>query len=144
MGRRAPNLVRREETICRTHDRSVHQVPGLSPGVIAAITVVEHGLLEPGDVARELRRWDMLARRGGVYRPGSDPCGIPQCCGPGPRGALAQAIQYLPGRAKPGLRRMVSLIDQVYLRHTRPDPLADPGAPWWERRRPVGWPRSHA
>lgn len=135
MGRRAPEVVRRAETICRTHDRAVHRVPGLSRGGIAAVTVVEHGQLEPGDVGRELRRWQALARRGWVYRPGSDPCGIPQCCGPGPRGVLQQAIRYLPQRAKPGLRRVVRQVDEVYLRQTLPDPLADPASPWWERRR---------
>jgi len=109
--------------------------------VIAAVTVVEHGRLEPGDVARQLRRWDELARRGWVYRPGSDPCGITQCCGPGPRGILEQAIAYLPRRAKPGLRRVVAQVDEVYLRRTLPDPLADRASPWWERRRPAGWPR---
>lgn len=141
MGRRAPKAVRREETICRTHEQAIHYVCGLSPGVIAAIIVVEHGPLKPGDIARELRRWEALARLGRVYRPGSDPCDVPQCCGPGPRGALEQAIRYLPRRAKPGLRRLVSQVDEVYLRRTLPDPLADPGAPWWERRRPAGWPR---
>jgi hypothetical protein len=92
VGRRAPNVVRREETICRSHERALHRVRGLSPGEIAALTVVEHGQLEPGDVGRELRRWEALAGRGW---PGSDPCGIPQCCGPGPRGVLEQAIGYL-------------------------------------------------
>jgi hypothetical protein len=133
-------VVRREETICRSHERALHRVRGLCPGEIAALTVVEHGQLEPGDVGRELRRWEALARRGWVYRPGSDPCGIPQCCGPGPRGVLEQAIGYLPRRAKPGLRRVVRQVDEVYLRQTLPDPLADPASPWWERRRPAGWP----
>jgi hypothetical protein len=142
VGRRVPKAVRREETLCRTHERTVHYVRGLSPGVIAAIVAVEHGPLEPGDVAYELLRWEALARRGEVYRPGSDPCGVPQCCGPGPRSALERAIRYLPRRAKPGLRRVVSQVDEVYLRRTLPDPLADPRAPWWERRRPAGWPRS--
>ena len=135
-------MVRREEAICRTHERAVHYVPGLSPGVIAAITVIEHGPLKPGFVARELRRWEQLAERGRVSRPASHPCGEPACCGPGPRGFLEDAIRHLPARAKPGLRRMVERADEVYLSHTLPDPLADPGAPWWERRRPVGWPRS--
>lgn len=142
MGRRAPKVVRGAETICRTHDRAVHRVTGLSPGVIAAITVVEHELLEPGAVARELRRWETMARAGSVHRPGSHPCGVPECCGPGPRGALEEAIRYLPRRAKPGLRRLVGRIDEIYIARTRPDPLADPGAPWWERR--FGWtPADH-
>lgn len=96
--------------------------------------------MEPGEVDRALRLWEALARRGWVYRPGSDPCGISQCCGPGPRGVLELAIGYLPRRAKPGLRRVVRQVDEVYLRQTLPDPLADPGSPWWERRRPAGWP----
>ena len=142
MGRRSPSVVRREEAICRTHERAVHFVPGVSPGVNAAITVIEHGPLEPGFVARALGRWEELARRGAVYRPGSDPCGELECCGPGPRGFLEQAIGSLPARARPGLRRVVRRADEVYLSHTLPDPLADPQAPWWERRRPIGWPRS--
>jgi hypothetical protein len=135
-------VVRREEAICRTHERAVHYLPGVSPGVIAAVTVAEHGPLDPGFVARELRRWEQMARRGTVYRPASHPCGEEQCCGPGPRGFLEEAIRHLPARARPGLRRMISRADQVYLSHTLPDPLADPQAPWWERRRPIGWPRS--
>jgi hypothetical protein len=100
MGRRSPSVVRHEEAICRTHERAVHFVPGVSSGVNAAITV-EHGPLEPGFVARELGRWDELARRGAVYRPGSDPCGELECCGPGPRRFLEQAIGWLPARAGP-------------------------------------------
>jgi hypothetical protein len=129
-------VVRREETVCRTHERAVHLVPGLSPGTNAAIVIVEHGLLSPGRVARDLRRWQELARRGAVWRPGSEPCGIWDCCGPGPRGMLEMAIRYLPRPAKPGLRRVVGRADAVYLRRTRPDPVADPSAPWWERRMP--------
>src|SRR5215831_7149347 len=127
MGRRPPKAVRREETICRSHERAVHYVPGLSPGVIVAITAVEHGLLRPGDVARAMRRWEASARDGYVSRPESNPCGVPGCSGPGSRDLLEQAIRYLPRRAKPGLRRMVSAVDEVYLRQTMPDPLADPG-----------------
>ena len=140
MGRRVPKVVRGAETICRTHDRAVHRVAGLSPGVIAAITVVEHELLEPGAIARDLRQWETMARAGSVHRPGSHPCGAPECCGPGPRGALEETIRNLPPRVKPGLRRLVGRIDEIYMARTRPDPLADPGAPWWERRRPAGWP----
>lgn len=134
-------MVRRAETVCWTHEQAVHHVAGLSLGVVAAIISLEHGPLEPGDVARALRDWESLARRGLVYRPGSNPCGIPQCCGPGPRGVLEEAIRYLPRRAKPGLRRVVRQIDELYLSRTLPDPLADLGSPWWERRRPAGWPR---
>jgi hypothetical protein len=140
VGRRSPGVVRREETICRTHERAVHCVPGLGPGVIAAIMIVEHGPLEPGSVSRELRRWEQLAQRGRVYRPASNPCGEAACCGPGPRGFLEQAIGCLPARARPRLRRLVRSADEIYLSHTLPDPLADPQAPWWERRRPIGWP----
>ena len=95
--------------------------------MIAAITVVEHGPLEPGFVARELRRWEQLAERGSVHRPASNPCGEPECCGPGPRGFLEEVIGRLPARATPGLRRVVRRVDGVYLSHTLPDPLADPG-----------------
>lgn len=142
VGRRAPKVVRHEETICWTHKRALHQVHGLGPGVIGAITALEHGPLEPGEVACELRRWEALARRGGVYRPSSNPCGESACCGHGPRGVLDEVIQGLPRWAKPELRRVVERVDEVYLRNTLPDPLADPGAPWWERRRPIGWPRA--
>jgi hypothetical protein len=69
--------------------------------VIAAITAAEHGPLEPGEIAAAFRAWETMARQGGVYRPASNPCGYPRCCGP--------------------------------------DPRADPDAPWWERRRPIGW-----
>jgi hypothetical protein len=140
VGRRTPKAVRREETVCRTHERAVHHVRGLSPAVMTAVIAVEHGRLSPGAVARALDRWEELASRGGVYRPGSELCGIPECCGPGPRGILADAIRYLPRRAKAGLGRVVRRVDEIYLSRTLPDPLANPGTPWWERRRPAGWP----
>jgi hypothetical protein len=141
VGRRAPKVVRREETICRTHDRAVHRVPGLSPGETAAVTEVEHGswslvMLAVRCAAR--RRWragDGCTARDRI-RAVSRSAG-----GPGSRGVLEQAISCLPRRAKPGLRRVVRQVDQVYLRQTLPDPLAEPGSPWWERRRPAGWPR---
>jgi hypothetical protein len=107
---------------------------------MAAITTIEHGPLEPGSVARALRGWERLARRGHVYRPASNPCGEPECCGPGTRAILADAIRCLPARAKPALRHVVNAADQVYLSNTLPDPLADAQAAWWERRRPIGWP----
>jgi hypothetical protein len=138
--RRRPNVVRRDETICRTHERTAHDVPGLSPSVIGAITVAEHGQLVPGFVSEQLRLWQQLAKHGGVYRPGSNPCGIPECCGYGPRGNLEMAIGRLPARARSALRQVVRNADEAYLSHTLPDPLADPQAPWWERRRPIGWP----
>ena len=71
--------------------------------VNVAITIAEHGPLVPGQIAEAYKAWEAMARRGRVYRPASDPCGIPQCCG------------------------------------SLPDPLADPDAPWSERRRPIGW-----
>ena len=108
--------------------------------VNAAITAVEHGALEPGEIASAFRSWESIARQGRVWRAASNPCGIPQCCGPGPRGDLEQAIRMLPRRAKPGLRQAVTRLDEMYLSHTLPDPLADPDASWWERRRPIGWP----
>jgi hypothetical protein len=126
--------------VCRTHERSAHYVPGLRLSVIAAIVIIEHGLQKPGSVSRELRRWEQLAQRGGVYRPASSPCGESACCGPGPRGFLEQTIGCLPAQGRPGLRRLVQRVDEIYLSHTLPDPLADPQAPWWERRRPIGWP----
>jgi hypothetical protein len=53
---------------------------------------------------------------------------------------LELAIGRLPARVSPSLRQVVRRADEVYLSHTLPDPLADPDAPWWERRRPIGWP----
>ena len=105
----------------------------------AVITIAEHGPLVPGQVAGAFRTWERMARQGGVYRSASNPCGYPQCCGSGPRGQLEQAIRALPRRAKPGLRQAVGRLDQIYLSRTLPDPRADPDAPWWERRRPIGW-----
>jgi hypothetical protein len=107
--------------------------------VNAAITIAEHRPLVPGQIAEAYKAWETTAGRGRVYRPASNPCGIPQCCGPGPRGILEQAIRSLSRRAKPGLRQAVSRLDAIYLNPTLPDPLADPDAPWWERRRPIGW-----
>jgi hypothetical protein len=142
VGRRSATLVRRQEAVCRSHERAVHEVPGLSRVVIAGIAEAEHDRLTPGTVARQLRRWAELAARGSVYRPASHPCGEPECCGPAPRGVLEEAICCLQERGRPALRQAVSRIDEVHLRNTLADPLADPAEPWWERRRPAGWPRA--
>jgi hypothetical protein len=115
MGRRPPGVVRHAETVCRSHERAAHCVHGLSAGVIAAVTVLEHGRLQPGDVARALRRWEAAARRGEVYRPGSEPCGVAECCGPGPRDVLEEAIRGLPRRSRPALRQMVGQVDATFL-----------------------------
>jgi len=37
----------------------------------------------------------------------------------------------------------VRRLDEIYLSRTLPDPFADPEAPWYERRRPIGWPPPH-
>lgn len=97
--------------------------------MIEAITAAEHGPLVPGFMSQQLRRWEQLAQRGRVYRPASNPCGVPECCGLGPRGNLEMAIGCLPARAGLALRRVVGRVDEVYLSHTLPDPLADPQAP---------------
>jgi hypothetical protein len=83
--------------------------------VIAAVTVLEHGRLQPGDVARALRQWEAAALRGEVHRPGSEPCGVAECCGPGPRDVLVEAIRGLPRRARPALRQMVGQVDATSL-----------------------------
>lgn len=74
---------------------------GLRPAVMAAVTLVEHGNFAPGDVAGALRRWEPLARSGAVYRPASNVCGVPECCGLGSRGVLGEAIRALPDWARP-------------------------------------------
>jgi hypothetical protein len=107
----------------------VHYVPGVGHGEI------EHGPLAPGQVARELRLWEELARSGLTGAPGS--CGIIECCGTRPRGTLDDAIRLLPPRAKPVLARLVRRADRVYLSRTWPDLYASPQAPWWERRMPA-------
>jgi hypothetical protein len=102
--------------------------------VQAAIIEIEHGPLTPGQVARELRLWEGLARQGITAAPGS--CGITECCGTYPRETLADAIRLLPPRAKPVLARLVRRADLVYLSRTWPDPYARPQDSWWDRRMP--------
>lgn len=134
MPRRRPATVRSAETICSSHDKAAHYIPGVGPGVIAAIIVLEHGRLCPGQIAGAFRRWEILAKSSSVYRAASNPCGYEECCGRGPRGLLEDVLHLLPERARPGYRRAVGRIDQIYLRRTRPDPCVSPDAPWWERR----------
>ena len=131
MGRRPPSAVRRSETRCRTHERAAHNVPGVGRGVQAAIIEIEHGQLTLGEVARELRLWERLAR--------GEPagCGLIECCGTHARGTLAEAIRLLPPRARPVLARLVRRADLVYLRRTWSDPHAEPEEYWWLRR--VWW-----
>jgi len=76
-------------------------VTGLSPRTIAAITAVEHELLEPGAIARESGRWENDGTQQFGAQAGVSSVRVPECCGSGPRGALEEAIRYLPGRAKP-------------------------------------------
>ena len=139
MGRRRPGIVRREERICRTHERSVHRVGGLGPAAVAAIEILEHDQLTPGAVARALKQWEAGARDGRAYLPGSTLCGHEECCGTWPRAVLSDALRGLPRRVRPDLLRLVERADEIYRRETLPDPLADPAAPWWERRQPAGW-----
>lgn len=140
MPRKVPGEVRGQGAACWSHERSLHWVDGLGPRVNAAIAVLEHTKLRPGDVGRALRRWETRAKLGDAHRPGSNHCGIGECCGPGPRGILKEAIHGLPGWAKPYLRRRIAPVDSLFVARTMPDPLAELNAPWWERRRPVGWP----
>ncbi|HEY6309423.1 MAG TPA: hypothetical protein VIY52_01240 [Streptosporangiaceae bacterium] len=127
MARRAPSTVRAVDTICYSHDRAVHRASGLGPAVSSAIAVIEHQLSHPGQVAREFRRWQVLADHG-LYR-APDDCGVPECCGPEPRELLEVVIGQLPGRARPAFRRAVQSIDAKYLSApalSSPDPaIAD-------------------
>jgi hypothetical protein len=100
-------VVRCDKTICHTRDRAVYHARGVSLGVIAAITTVEHGSLELGRRCSLAARWEALAPSGSVYRPRPRiHAAYFQCCGLGPPGVLELAIRNLPRRAKPGLRRM--------------------------------------
>jgi hypothetical protein len=132
--RRAPSVVRRTETICRSHPSSAHHVDGLPPFVVAAIAVVEHTSLFPGMVSRAFRQWEVLAYQALHHDPSY--CGVPSCCGPGPRAILEAAIRGVPRRAKLPLLSKVRPIDEVYLLRTLPDLHAQAGHPWWEQRVP--------
>ena len=136
MARRPPAAVRQRETICRSHDRAVHQVDGLSRGVTAVIAVIEHGQIVPGSTKAALRRWRRLAVNAAVYRPASSLCGIEECCGPGPRAILETVLRRLPAWARPQFQRVIEPADAFFLARTLPDPCADRDAPWWEQRIP--------
>lgn len=144
MARRPPSAVRQREATCRSHDRAVHQVGGLSGGVTAAITVIEHGHLVPGSTRAAFGQWRRLAVNAAVCRPASNSCGIEDCCGPGPRAVLETVLYRLPGWARPEFRRVIKPVDELFLAGTLPDPCAGPGAPWWEQRIPRGLPVSMA
>jgi len=101
MARRPPPAVRQRETICRSHDRLVHQVDGFSRRLTAAITLIEHGRLFPGTTKAAVRQWRRLAVTSAVYRSASSPCGIEECCGPGPRATLETVLRRLPAWAQP-------------------------------------------
>jgi hypothetical protein len=129
--------VRQRETICRSHDRLVHQVDGFSRRLTAAITLIEHGRLFPGTTKAAVRQWRRLAVTSAVYRSASSPCGIGECCGPGPRATLETVLRRLPTWAQPEFRQVIGPTDELFLARTLQDPCADPGAPWWEQRIPV-------
>jgi hypothetical protein len=128
--------VRQREVICRSHDRAIHQVDGLSCGVTAAITVIEHGHLLPGSTRSALSRWRRLAVNAAVYRPASETCGIEECCGPGPRAVLETVLRRLPAWGRPEFWRVIKPADELFLARTLPDPCAGRDAPWWEQRIP--------
>jgi hypothetical protein len=130
--------VRQREAICRSHDRAVHQVGGLSSGVTAAITVIEYDQLVPGSTKTALRQWRRFAVTSAVYRPASNLCGIQECCGLSPRAILETALHRLPEWSRPEFRRVIKPVDELSLAGTRSDPFADPDAPWWERRISMG------
>jgi hypothetical protein len=109
-------------------------VGGLGPAVAGAIAVIEHELLYSGQVAREFRRWQVLADCG-QYR-ALDNCGVPECCGPEPRELLETVIRRLPAHARPAFRVAVQRIDAQYVSKTVPDCSAPPDERWWERRMP--------
>jgi hypothetical protein len=48
--------------------------------------------------------------------------------------ALEQALQALPRRSARRLRHLLDPLDALFAARTLPDPLADPGSPWWRRR----------
>ena len=109
---------------------------GLSRGVTAAVTVIEHGYLLPGSTRSALWRWRRLAVNAAVYRPASEPCGIEECCGPGPRAVLETVLGRLPAWARPEFWRVIKPADELFVARTLPDPCAGTGAPWWEQRIP--------
>jgi hypothetical protein len=131
-----PNVVRLEDTTCRTRERTVHHVHGLAPGVIAAIIFVGQRPLEPRFGARELCHWEHLA----ACHPASSPVRPP--------GVLRASARSVPGGGsrvpvishEAGNQRVVRHADAVCLRHTVSAPTNSVAARRKDRRaRPASW-----
>ena len=92
------------------------------------------GRLAPGDVARALGPWEALARREGMYRPGSDPVASRRAAGQGGR----------PCYRQPGCDAARPVVVAAYLRLGRPSTAETPARTWpgrpaIPRRRTWSW-----
>ncbi|MFI2779097.1 hypothetical protein [Streptomyces sp. ALB3] len=110
-------------------------VPGLSGAANAAIRVLERDRLTPGMVSVALSVWSARVHgTGRRWRRWEAEFTCP-CCGEGwARDTLREALTTLPPWAAAELRVRVERLDEVLLRRTRHEPMADPESAWWHRR----------
>lgn len=110
-------------------------VPRLSGAANAAVRTLERERLTPGIVSIALSVWSVRVhgtkRR---WRGGAAEFTCP-CCGEGwARDKLQEALLMLPASADAELRAQVESLDEVLLRRTHHEPMADPELAWWHRR----------
>jgi hypothetical protein len=107
----------------------------VSGGTNAAIRIAEvHNQLDPGDVARALRRWSAHAH-GPIRRlAGSCSPAAMHGCPCASRALLERVVNRLGGRPRREVRRLIDDIDRVFLDRTHPDPRMPGEWPWWMRR----------
>ncbi|MFB7255398.1 hypothetical protein [Streptomyces nojiriensis] len=110
-------------------------VPGLSGAANAAVRVLERARLAPGKVSVALSVWSVRVHgTGRRWRRWEAEFTCP-CCGEGwARDTLQEALFMLPPRAAAELRGRVERLDEVLLRRTHHEPMADPELAWWHRR----------
>ena len=140
MARRPPSAIRSQRWSTRSEARPVRQIPGIGRRTQSAIHGIEAQYLGRGAVVDALQRYQRFLHQPGryLYLPGDD-C---PCCDPtDARDTLEDALRRLPPTARAGLRRIVALLDEEFLRRTLPDPSAasvsswHAAAWWWQRIR---------
>jgi hypothetical protein len=134
MPRRRPGAVRAKQAAVELHC----PIKGLSAKTKVAIARFEQRRLWAGDVAEALRAYRSFLRQPGRWLQ-AEAIDCP-CCDPlQARDDLQAVLAALPRPARDELKRIVSPLDDDFLRRTVPDPFRQRGhGPyadgWWRHR----------
>lgn len=119
MARKPPGAIRAIRAIGPQRCRPVRQIPGISRRTRSAIHRIKARHLGRGTIAEALYRYERFLHQPGryLYVPRAD-C---PCCNPThARDVLADALRKLPPPARAGFRRILTPLDEEFLRRTLP------------------------